>query len=339
MNRTPIFVATTLFILVGFLVLLPIANAAPVDIKVTTIQLKQQQLGVGIERFAKYAQEELKDKIRVRTYPAAQLFTGQEETQALQKGESQIAYVIGSALDNIEPSMQMLTLPYLFPNQEIVYKIMDGPVGKKLWDKVEKKGISFLGSVSSGTNIVSNSKRPVKNAEDFKGLKLRSYGPMGASCLRALGAMSVVTASEETYSALQQGVIDGAITPATVFIIRKFYEVQKYVTNPHMLNASFGFLIASSEWWNKLPADIRAGLMKATDRLVQEQRKEIAEQDVQLLKQIVEKGCQLHTQTPAEEAAWKKTLQPVYAEFAPMIGPDLIKETQQEAERLSKQKK
>jgi C4-dicarboxylate-binding protein DctP len=339
MKKASIFVATTVFVLAGFFVIFSNANAAPVDIKVTTIQLKQQQLGEGVERFAKYAQEELKDKIRVRTYTAAQLFTGQEETQALQKGESQIAYVIGSALDMIEPSMQMLTLPYLFPNQDITYKIMDGAVGKKLWGKVEKKGVSFLGAVSSGTNIVSNSKHPIKNPEDFKGLKLRSYGPMGASCLRALGAMSVVTASEETYSALQQGVIDGAITPATVFIIRKYSDVQKYVTNPHMLNASWGFLIASSEWWNKLPGDIRAGLMKATDRLVKEQRKEMAEQDVKLLQQIVEKGCQLYTQTPAEEAAWKKALQPVYKEFAPMVGPDLIKETQQEAERLSKEKK
>jgi C4-dicarboxylate-binding protein DctP len=339
MKKASIVVAATVFVLAGFFVIFSNANAAPIDIKVTTIQLKQQQLGEGVERFAKYVQEELKDKVRVRTYTAAQLFTGQEETQALQKGESQIAYVIGSALDMIEPSMQMLTLPYLFPNQDVVYKIMDGPVGKKLWGKVEKKGITFLGSISSGTNIVSNSKHTVKNVEDFKGLKLRSYGPMGASCLRALGAMSVVTASEETYSALQQGVIDGAITPATVFIIRKFYEVQKHVTNPHMLNASFGFLIASAEWWNKLPPDIRAGLMKATDRLMKEQRKEIAEQDVQLLQQIVAKGCQLYTQTPAEEAAWKKALQPVYKEFAPLVGADLIKETQQEAERLMKEKK
>ncbi len=339
MKKASIFAAVAVFVLAGFFVIVSNANAAPVDIKVTTIQLKQQQLGEGIERFAKYAQEELKDKIRVRTYPAAQLFTGQEEVQALQKGESQIAYVIGSALDMIEPSMQMLTLPYLFPNQDITYRIMDGPTGKKLWAKVEKKGIAFLGSVSSGTNIISNSKHPIKNAEDFKGLKLRSYGPMGASCLKSLGAMSVVTASEETYSALQQGVIDGAITPATVFIIRKYYEVQKYVTNPHMLNASFGFLIASNEWWSKLPPDIRAGLMKATDRLIKEQRKEIAEQDVKLLEQIVAKGCQLYTQTPAEEAAWKKVMQPVYTEFAPMIGPDLIKEVQQEAERLSKGKK
>ena len=201
---------------------------------------------------------------------------------------------------------------------------------------VEKKGITFLGSVSSGTNIVFNSKRPVINAEDFKGLKLRSYGPMGASCLKGLGAMSIVTASEETYSALQQGVIDGGITPISVYMVRKYYEVSKYLTNPHMLNASFGFLLASYDWWEKLPSDIKAGLTKVVDRLMKEQRKEMDEQEASLFQEAAAKGIQVHVQTPAEEAQWKKALQPVYTEFVPMIGPDIVKETQQAVEKTMK---
>jgi tripartite ATP-independent transporter DctP family solute receptor len=336
MKRALTFVAITVFVMAGLFAIFSDAKAETIDIKLSTIQLRQQQLGQGIERFAKYAQEELKDRVRVRTYPAAQLYTGQEETQAIMKGQTQMAYVIGSSLDMVEPAMQLLNLPYLFPTQEICYRLMDGALGKKLWGLVDKKGIAFLGIVSSGTNIVFNSKRHVIKAEDFKGLKLRSYGPMGASCLKGLGAMSVVTASEETYSALQQGVIDGGITPISVYMVRKYYEVSKYLTNPHMLNASSGFLIASKEWWSKLPDDVRAGLMKAADRLIKEQRVEMAQQEESLFKQAAEKGIQVHVQTPAEEADWKKTLEPVYTEFTPMIGPDLVKETQQAVEKLHK---
>jgi tripartite ATP-independent transporter DctP family solute receptor len=328
--------AIPIVVVAVFLIFFSTANAAPIDIRVSTIQLRQQQLGVGIERFAKYVQEELKDNVRVRTYPAAQLYTGQEETQAIMKGQTQIAYVIGSSLDMVEPAMQMLNLPYLFPTQDAAYQLMDASMGKKLWGLVEKKGITFLGAVSSGTNIVFNSKRPVISAEDFKGLKLRSYGPMGASCLKGLGAMSVVTASEETYSALQQGVIDGGITPISVFMVRKYYEVSKHLTNPHMLNASFGFLIASRDWWEKLPGDIQAGLSKAAERLIKEQRKEMEDQEASLFQQAAAKGIQIHNQTQAEEAQWKKPLQTVYTEFAPMIGPDLIKETQQAVEKIRK---
>jgi len=336
MKKIFLFLAIIGFIEAGMFMIFSDAKAAPIDIKVSTIQLRQQQMGIGIERFAKYVQEELKDSVRVRTYPAAQLYTGQEEVQAIMKGQTQIAYVIGSSLDMVEPAMQMMNLPFVFPSQDISYQLMDGAMGKKLWGLVEKKGITFLGAVSSGTNVVFNSKRPIINAEDFKGLKLRAYGPMGASCMKGLGAMSVVTASEETYSALQQGVIDGGITPISVFIVRKYYEVSKYLTNPHMLNASYGYLIASKDWWDKLPSDIQVGIRKAAERLIKEQRKEMDEQVESYFKQAAEKGIQVHVQTPAEEAQWKRALQPVYTEFVPMIGPDLVKETQQAGEKLKK---
>jgi len=325
---------------VGFLFLTGSVElfAAPVDIKITTVQLRQQQMGVGIERFAKYAQETLKDKVRVRTYPAAQLYTGQEETQAVIKGEIQMAYVIGSSMDLVHPSMELWKLPYLFPDIETSYKVMDGPVGKKAFANVEAKGTKIVGSVSSGTVIVSNSKRPLRNVEDFKGLKMRSFGPMGATTLKGLGAMAVVTASEETYTALQTGVIDGATTPAGVFYARKYYDVQKFATNAGMLNATFGFILANTEWWNGLPSDIRSGLSGVIQRLIKEQRAEIFEDDKKIFSQVAAKGVQVITLTPPEQASWKKALQLVYQEFSPKIGSDLVKEAQLEAERLSKAK-
>jgi C4-dicarboxylate-binding protein DctP len=312
--------------------------AAPVDIKITTVQLRQQQMGVGIERFAKYAQETLKDKVRVRTYPAAQLYTGQEETQAVIKGEIQMAYVIASSMDLLHPSMELWKLPYLFPDIETSYKVMDGPVGKKAFANVEVKGTKIVGSVSSGTVIVSNSKRPLRNVEDFKGLKMRSFGPMGATTLKGLGAMAVVTASEETYTALQTGVIDGATTPAGVFYARKYYDVQKFATNAGMLNATFGFMIANTDWWNGLAPDVRNGLSEVISRLMKEQRAEILDEEKKVFSQVAAKGVQVITLTPAEEASWKKALQLVYQEFGPKIGSDLVKEAQSEAERLSKAK-
>ena len=316
------------------------AVAAPIELKITTVQMKQQQMGIGIERLAKYinADAKLKDKVRVRTYPAAQLYTGQEESQAVMKGEIQMAYVIASAMDLVHPSMELWKLPYLFPDIETSYKVMDGPVGKKAFANVEPSGVSIVGSVSSGTVIVSNSKRPIKTVEDFKGLKMRSFGPMGATTLRALGAMAVVTASEETYTALQQGVIDGATTPAGVFLARKYYDVQKYTTNAGMLNATFGFIIVNSAWWKGLPADVRTGLSDVVQKVIKEQRQEIVADDEKVFEQIKAKGCQLLVLTPAEQASWKAALQPVYTEFGPKIGSDLVKEAQREAERLGKAK-
>jgi tripartite ATP-independent transporter DctP family solute receptor len=309
-----------------------------VDIKITTVQLRNQQMGVGIERLAKYVKDNLGSKVRVRTYPAAQLYTGQEELQAVIKGEIQMAYIIASPFDTLVPETQAIKLPYLCQDIDTSYLLWDGAIGKKLSSMLDKKGVALLGVVSSGTVVVSNSKHPIRRTEDFKGIKMRSYGPMGASTIKALGAMAVVTASEETYSALQQGVIDGAMTPASVFLARKYYDIQKYATNPGNMNATFVFLIANSEWWNKLAKEARTGLQTSIDRLVKEQRVEIAQEDQKLFEQIAAKGVQVVNLTPTEQAEWKKTVQVVHKEFESEIGSDLLKEIQQELVKAAKKK-
>ncbi len=80
-----IFSVSLVFFVISIIAVYGKAWAQPIDVKITTIQLRHQQGGVGAERLAKYAQERLKDKVRVRTYPAAQLYSGQEEIQAIMK--------------------------------------------------------------------------------------------------------------------------------------------------------------------------------------------------------------------------------------------------------------
>ncbi|OGP67075.1 MAG: hypothetical protein A2169_08150 [Deltaproteobacteria bacterium RBG_13_47_9] len=313
--------------------------AQTVDIKITTVQMRHQQMGLGIERLAKYSQEKLKDKVRIRTYPAAQLYTGQEEIQAVIKGEIQMAFVIGSILELVDPTQELRNLPFFFPNIDVCYKFYEGPLGKKLFAKLEEKGLLVLGTVSSGNVSISNNKVLLKRPEDFRGLKMRSYGRMGAASLKALGAVSIVTASEETYSALQQGVIDGLTTPSSVFLARKYYDIQKFVTDGGMLNATMVGMTANKAWWNNLPADVRAGLSESIQRLVQEQRAEMEVQNKKIFDQIAAKGCQVYYLSSDEQMALKKALQAVYEEFSPKIGMDFVKEAQQEVERLSKPKK
>jgi C4-dicarboxylate-binding protein DctP len=324
-----------IFVLSGFV---EVMAQQPVDLKITTVQLKQQQMGVGIDRLAKTIQERLKDRVRVRTYPAAQLYGGQEEIQAVIKGEIQMAFVIGSTLELLDPSQELLKLPFLFPNIDVTYKCLEGPVGKKLFSKIDEKGVEILGMVSSGDVAISNNRRLIKNTDDCKGLKMRSFGRMGAATLKAMGAMAIVTPSEETYTALQQGVIDGLTTPANVFLARKYFDVQKFVTNGGMLNATFAFILGNKEWWQKLPADVRSGLSDCLQRTVKEMRDDIEVENKKIFEQIAGKGVQVYALTAEDQVTWKKALQPVYTEFTPIIGTDLVKATQQEVERLSKTK-
>ena len=311
----------------------------PIDIKITTVQMRNQQMGVGIDRLAKYITEKLKDKVRVRVYPAAQLYTGQEEIQAVSKGEIQMAYVLSSNMEPVHPSMELKNLPFLFPDIETLYKFFEGPVGAKICSNFEERDISMLGTCSSGSAVISNNKRPLSKIEDFRGLKIRSPGPMWALWLRTLGAIPVVTASEETYAALQQGVIDGSLAPGIVFLARKYYDVQKHVTNTGMMFATLNILIANTKWWNGLKPDIRGGLSEAIARIIKEQRAEIVEDDKKVMNQIKSRGCHITNLTPVDEMEWKRVLQPVYTEYGPKIGTDLVRDAQKEIERIVKEKK
>ena len=312
------------------------AAEQPIEIKLTTIQMRQQQMGIGIERIAKYSQEKLKDRIRMRTYPAAQLYSGREELQAVMKGEIQMAYVLASILEPLDAALEVRSLPYLFPNIDAAYKVLEGPFGKRLFSPVEQKGVAMLGILWAGDVLVHNNKRPIRNPEDFKGLKMRSYGTMGAACLKALGANAIVSVPEEMYTAFQTGMIDGGANPISVFMVRKLYDVQKYVTHAGMLNVTLDYVIANRDWWNGLPADVRGGLSEVVQRVVMEQRAEIVVENKTLLDQIRAKGVSVYQLSPSELAGWKKALESVYREFAPMIGPELVKEAQQEVERLTK---
>jgi C4-dicarboxylate-binding protein DctP len=329
------------FLVLLFVAAIPAGVMAqqPVDIKITTIQLKQQQMGVGIERLATYVKEALGNKVRVRAYPAAQLYSGKEEIEAVLKGEVQIAYVLASIFEPIEPSWNIKNLPFLFPNDSVQYAVFDGPVGKRIYSKFEQKGAFVLAMVSSGSYAIHNSKHPIKKPDDFKGLKMRSPGPMGAVSLKAMGAMSMVSVPEEMYTSFQQGMIDGGLTPSSAFYARRLYDVQKYVTNAGTINSSSIFLVASKAWWDKLPADVRAGVWQCAKRLEKEQRVEIEQDDKQVFDQIAAKGGQVYTLTPADVVIWRKALQPVYTEFTPKIGVELVQEVQQEVERITKGKK
>lgn len=306
----------------------------PIDIKITTIQMKHQQMGIGIDRFAKYAQEQLKGKVRIRTYPAGQLYSGREELQAVMKGEIQMAYIIGSILEQVDPSVELIKLPYLFSNSDHMYRVLEGPVGKKLFAKADQKGVSVVAMVSSGDVAIHNSKHPLKTVDDFKALKLRSYGPMGAACIKALGSIAVVSVPEEMYSSFQTGVLDGGANPATVFMARKLYDVQKYVTQGGMLNAAIVFLIVNKSWWDGLHQDIKTGLSGSIQRLVKEQRAEMEAENKILFQQIASKGSEVHYLTPTEQAGWKQALQVVYTDYAPKLDPEMLKELLRETERV-----
>ena len=136
-----------------------------------------------------------------------------------------------SPMSNFVPEVLALNLPYLFNSTAIAYKVLEGPVGEELNSIVLKKmGIRILNYGHYGYKCFTNNKKPIRNINDFKGIKLRVMErPDMVKLVESLGAHSTPMAWSELYTALQTGVVDGQDNPLSIIEAYKLWEVQKYI--------------------------------------------------------------------------------------------------------------
>ena len=304
-----------------------------ITIKMTTVQLDAQQMGVASARLKELADERLGGKVEILPYTGGQLYSNSEELEALKMGDIQMCLAVGSTMSALDPVIGIFKMPFLFPDVATAYSIMDGPVGDKLFANIKAQGINVLGGFSSGSIIISNSKHPIQEVEDLSGLKIRASGKMESAIIDAMGAISTVIPSEETYTGLQQKVVDGLATPSTVFAARKYQEVQTYVTNAGMLYWSNGFILANDSFWAGLPEDVRAELEAIVEIVLQETRDADENELNAMLDQVESEGCEVVRELTAEQIeSWTAASNSVYAQYEHEIGKELMEEVQKAVE-------
>jgi C4-dicarboxylate-binding protein DctP len=315
------------------------ANAAgEIIIKFSHVVAPDTPKGQAAERFKQLAEKLTKGKVKVEVYPNSQLYKDREEIEALQSGAVQM---LAPSLAKFGPmgarEFELFDLPFLFPNQEALHRVMDGEVGKKLFAKLDTKGVTGLAFWDNGFKQMSSNK-PMHTVADFSGLKMRIQSSKVLSAeMKALGANPQVMAFSEVYTALQQGVVDGTENPVSNFYTQKMNEVQK-----HMTMSNHGYLgyavIVNKKFWDGLPADIRTELAQAMKEATTYER-DIAQKDNDdaLAKVIAARTTTVYQLTPAERAEWQKTLQPLQKEFASVIGADLIQSANATAAQIEKE--
>ena len=316
------------------------ANAAgEIVIKFSHVVAPDTPKGQAAERFKQLAEKLTKGRVKVEVYPNSQLYKDREEIEALQSGAVQM---LAPSLAKFGPmgarEFELFDLPYLFPDQEVLHRVMDGEVGKKLFAKLDTKGVTGLAYWDNGFKQMS-SNRPMHRVADFSGLKMRIQSSKVLSAqMKALGANPQVMAFSEVYTALQQGVVDGTENPVSNFYTQKMNEVQK-----HMTMSNHGYLgyavIVNKKFWEGLPADVRSELTEAMKEATTFER-DIAQKDNDdaLAKVIAARTTTVYRLTPAELAEWQKVLLPLQKEFEPVIGADLISSVNAVTSQYAKEK-
>ncbi len=303
------------------------AADAQTVIKFSHVVAPQTPKGKGAEKFKELAEKYTEGKVKVEVYPNSQLYKDKEEVEALQLGAVQM---LAPSLAKFGPlgakEFEAFDLPYIFEDKAALRKITDGDIGKAMLKKLEGKGILGLAFWDNGFKIMSANK-PLKSTDDFLGLKMRIQSSKVLEAqMKALGALPQVMAFSEVYQALQTGVVDGTENPPSNMFTQKMHEVQKHATLSN--HGYLGYaVIVNKQFWEGLPADVRAGLDKAmAEATVYANEIAQKENDDSLASMKASGKTEFHEMTADEKKAWREKLKAVHEEMSGRIGKDLIQQ-------------
>ena len=303
------------------------AQAEPIVIKFSHVVATNTPKGAAADYFKKIAEERTKGRVKVEVYPNSQLYKDKEEMEMLQIGAVQM---LAPSLAKFAPlglkEFEVFDLPFIFNDYKDLHKVTQGPVGAKLLNKLESKGLMGLAYWDNGFKVMSANK-PLKNVNDMKGLKMRiQSSKVLDSQMRSVGAIPQVLAFSEVYQALQTGVVDGTENPPSNLYTQKMHEVQKYVTMSNHGYLGYAVLV-NKKFWMGLPADIRAALESSMKDATAFANSVAKKDNDQAMAGVKKSGkSQIITLTPAERAAWKKAMDKTHKDNMGRIGADIVKE-------------
>jgi tripartite ATP-independent transporter DctP family solute receptor len=230
---------------------------------------------------------------KIDIYPSEQLGSERECLELLQIGSLDMTKVSCSVLEGFVPSMSVLSLPFIFRDEDHRFKILEGEIGKKLLLDGEKYWLRGLCYYDAGTRSFYTKNRPILNPEDLAGLKIRTQeSPTSIRMVQALGGSPTPIAWGELYSALQQGVVDGAENNPPSFHLSRHYEVCKF----YSLDEHTGVpdvLLISTKSWQDLSEEFKTILQKAAEDSALLQKKLWKEATKEALEQVREAGVEV----------------------------------------------
>lgn len=246
--------------------------------------------------------------------------TGFELVRVTRAGLVDVSDVILSYVAGDVPAIEGVDLPGLFPDMDASVKAHIGfmPAVKKNEDKLG--GVVLGGYLWPGQYIFS--RKPIRSPADLKGLKVRVYGTAQTEFARALGMEAVSIAFAETYTALERGTVDAAITGTYPGFALKFYEVSKYLVDINHGPVG-GVFVVSKRTWDRLSPELRATLTKLGQEF-SERGWEIGPRTTKEgLDKNKEKGMELIPITPTMAALVKETAtKVVLPSWLKRAGPD-----------------
>ncbi|MBP8215114.1 MAG: TRAP transporter substrate-binding protein [Propionivibrio sp.] len=317
----------------------PFSQVFAQDIKPRLIRFgyglnEQSNQGRAVKFFAEEVAKNSGGKMKIRAVGAAALGPDTQMQQALIGGAQEMMVGSTATLVGITKEMALWDTPFLFSSAKEADTVLDGPIGQKVMDKLQEKGLVGLAYWENGFRNLTNSKRPVTKLEDLDGVKLRvMQNEVYLDSFKLMGANAIPLPFSELFSALETKTVDGQENPYNTILSSKFYEVQKYLSVTNHVYSPW-IMTVSKKWWDQLSKDEQKVLSDAAKASRDFERKDTREEAAKAVADLKAKGMAVNEVSPQEVNRMREKLTRVNASIAANVGMELWTETQNELAKL-----
>ena len=282
----------------------------------------------AVENMGKKLEAATGGRLSIQMYASMQLGGEKEAIEQAQVGALQLARVSVGTLGPVVDDLNVFNLPFLFRDTAHMEKVIDGPVGQELLDKVTNNPntrLIGLAWMDAGARSLYDTKRPIKSIDDLKGLKVRVMGnPMFVDMMNALGGNGVAMGFDQLINAMQTGVVDGAENNYPTYTTGQHYRYAKYYSlTGHLMIPEI--LVFSKKTWDTLSKDYQALIKKLAREAQLDERQLWKKVEAEAMAKMKASGIEVDTvgdKTPFENA-----VKPVWDKYGAKYA-DLIKRIQ-----------
>lgn len=258
---------------------------------------------VALLDMAEKVKEKSGGKLELEIYPSGQLGTERQCLELMQIGSLAMTKVSAATMENFAPNLQVLSLPYIFQDREHSYRFQDSKEGRDLLLQSEKYRLRGLVYFDAGFRSFYMIEGQIESPADLKGKKVRVMeSPSSMKLVRDLGGSPTPISYGELYTALQQGIVDGAENNAPSFYTARHYEVCKYYSiDEH--SAVPDILAISTDTWQRLSEEEKGWVQEAANETVTLERQLWQESEKFCLEEVQKAGVKVvyPDKTPFQE--------------------------------------
>jgi tripartite ATP-independent transporter DctP family solute receptor len=265
---------------------------------------------IAMEFMAKRAAELSGGTVEIQVFAGGQLGSEPESIEQAQRGALAMVKTSAGALEGFVPEMAVFSMPFLFRDDEHYWNVLRGDIGKEILRAGDGKGMHGLCYYDSGSRSFYTLSKPILQPGDVKEMKLRVMSSKTAhNMITTLGGGPTPIPFGELYTALQQGMIDGAENNPPSYYSMRHYEVAKhYSLDEHSRVPDV--VIFSKAIWDGLSPQARVWVQQAADESVTFQRKLWKEQTDEALAAVEKAGSKVYR---PDKAPFVAAMAPMYA--------------------------